>query len=135
VDIERVAYFFDYELTDALPPTAYAPLRKAVDDWSNAWKSDDLPVLAYQSSPGYLRILDGRHDGRTGTYTFHDRLAAIYLDCSDRPRTAKAVHQRLGLDCPVDDVEDVFREFHERGLMFLDGNLALALAIPARPGR
>jgi hypothetical protein len=37
----------------------------------------------------------------------------------------------LGLDLPVAAVEEVFTEFRDRGLMFLDGQLALALALPA----
>ena len=135
VDLDRVAYLFEYELTDALPRTAYTALGKAAAEWTTAWSAEPRPALVYQSSPGYLRIVDGRYGGRAGTYTFHDELAAIYLECSERPRTARAVHQALGLDCPVEEVEDVFREFAERGLMFLDGNLALSLAIPAGPGR
>ncbi|HEU5474259.1 MAG TPA: RiPP maturation radical SAM C-methyltransferase [Actinophytocola sp.] len=135
VDLDRVAYFFDYELTDALPPAAYSALRKAIAEWTTAWQPDDRPALVYHSSPGYLRIVDARHRGQEGSYTFHDVLAAIYLDCSDQPRTARAVHRRLELDCSVGVVEDAFQRFQERGLMFRDGDLALSLAIPAVPGR
>jgi ribosomal peptide maturation radical SAM protein 1 len=135
VDVERVAYVFDYELTESLPPAAYAALGKATAEWSTAWQGEVPPVLSYQSSPGYLRIVDGRHRGHEGMYTFHDTLADIYLACSDRPTTAEAVRRRLGLDRPVSAVEDAFRRFQDFGLMFLDGNLALSLALPAVPGR
>jgi ribosomal peptide maturation radical SAM protein 1 len=135
VDIDRVAYFFDYELKDALPRETYSALGKAAAEWSMAWKSEVPPALVYWSSPGFVRIVDGRHDGRQGTHTFRDTLAAIYLECSDRPKTAQAVHRRLGPACSVEYVEEAFKEFQERGLMFLDGNLALSLAIPAMPGR
>jgi hypothetical protein len=134
-DIERVAYFFEYAPEEALPDSAYAPLRKAVAEWTEAWQSKPPPILSYRSSPGFLQIYDHRHPGREGTYTFHDTLADIYLVCSDRPRTAAAVHSELRLDRPVKAVEDAFAQFQERGLMFLDDNLALALAIPARPWR
>jgi ribosomal peptide maturation radical SAM protein 1 len=135
VDVERVAYFFEYEFGEALPPTAYSALSKAVTAWSHAWKSGTQPVLTYRSSPGFLQIYDGRCRDTGGTYTFHDTLADIYLACSERPTTATAVHTRLNLDMPVEAVEDAFSQFQERGLMFLDGNLALALALPATPGR
>jgi hypothetical protein len=88
----------------------------------------------YRCAPGFLQIYDGRPE-RQGTYTFHDTLAAIYLACVERPRTAAAVHSELGLDVPVAAVQDVFRRFAERGLMFLDDDLVIALAIPATPGR
>lgn len=135
VDLDRVAYFFDYELTDALPASAYAALDKAVGDWSAAWAGGESPVLTYQSAPGLVRIVDGRHCGSEGAYTFRGTLADIYLACVDRPTTAEAVRRRLGLTSAAEDIEHVFTEFQERGLMFLDGNLALSLALPATPGR
>jgi ribosomal peptide maturation radical SAM protein 1 len=135
VDVDRIAYFFEYEPDDALPPTAYSALRKSVTEWSLAWKSNAQPTLVYRSAAGYLQISDGRRQGRDGTYTFHDTLADIYLACSDRPTTASAVRAKLGLDLPVEALQDAFRQFQERGLMFLDGNLALSLALPATPGR
>ncbi|HEX6361062.1 RiPP maturation radical SAM C-methyltransferase [Actinophytocola sp.] len=133
-DIERVAYFFDYELEEALDPTAYQALGDAVAQWSKLWAADEPPVLVYRAAPGFLQIYDGRPE-RQGTYTFHDTLAAIYLACVERPRTAAGVHRELGLDVPVAAVTAVFRRFAERGLMFLDADLALALALPATPGR
>jgi ribosomal peptide maturation radical SAM protein 1 len=135
IDLDRIAYFFDYELDGALPDSAYEPLRQAVADWSAAWERDQPPALTYWSAPGYLQIYDTRRPGQEGTYTFHDTLAAIYLACTDRPTTAAAVRDKLDLDLPVDTVNDVFGEFRQRGLMFRDGSLALALALPAVPGR
>jgi ribosomal peptide maturation radical SAM protein 1 len=134
MDIERVAYFFDYELEEALDPAAYTALSDAVGQWSSAWQAGPPPILVYRSAPGFLQIYDGRPD-RQGTYTFHDTLAEIYLACADRPRTARGVHRDLGLDVPVSAVDGAFRRFAERGLMFLDDDLAVSLALPATPGR
>jgi ribosomal peptide maturation radical SAM protein 1 len=134
-DIERVAYFFDHEPEGTLPPSAYAALGDAVRDWADAWAADVPPSLTYRTSPGYLEIYDARHPDRAGTYTFRDTLAAIYLACADRPTTARAVQAKLALDLPVRAVEDAFTQFGERGLMFLDGELALSLALPATSGR
>jgi ribosomal peptide maturation radical SAM protein 1 len=134
VDLDRVAYFFEYDL-DTLPDSAYEQLARAVTDWSEAWKSDHPPTLRYWSAPGFLQIHDGRHQGRGGTYTFHGTLADIYLACTDRPTTAAAVRDKLRLNRPVGEIEDVFSEFQRRGLMFLDESLAVALALPAVGGR
>jgi hypothetical protein len=49
--------------------------------------------------------------------------------------TAAAVRRELGLHLPPAAVQEVFTEFRRRGLMFLDGQLALALALPAVKGR
>ncbi|WP_410612647.1 RiPP maturation radical SAM C-methyltransferase [Amycolatopsis sp. lyj-109] len=135
VDVRRVAYFFGYEPEEELPPEVYAPLRDAVSAWSAAWRADPAPVLVYRCAPGFLQIYDGRQPGSHGTHTFRDTLAELYLACVERPRTAAAVHRELGLSVGVPAVEAAFRRFGERGLMFLDGNLALSLALPATPGR
>jgi ribosomal peptide maturation radical SAM protein 1 len=135
VDLDRVAYFFDHDLRGALPDSAYSGVRTAVDAWSGAWQADQAPVLTYWSAPGFLQIYDGRRPGHEGTYTFDGAIARIYLACSDRPMTAAAVRENLGLAQPPEFVQEVFGEFRQRGLMFLDESLALALALPAAPGR
>ncbi|GAA3593952.1 RiPP maturation radical SAM C-methyltransferase [Kribbella ginsengisoli] len=129
VDLGKVAYFFEYDLPGALPDSAYDELRKSVDEWKTAWTGDRLPTLRYWSSPGQVEIYDSRRPGREGTYTFQKALADIYLACSDRPTTASAVGRSLEL--PVEAVREALAGFAERGLMFLDEDLAVALAVPA----
>lgn len=130
-DLEKVAYFFEYELDNPLPDDAYAPLRKAVDDWKAAWERPTPPTLTYFTAPGLLQIYDARHPGAEGTYTFEGDLAEIYLTCVDRPIGAGAVQERLGGRLPLAAVQEAFAGFAERGLMFLDGSAAVALALPA----
>ena len=135
VDLDRIAYFFDYDVDGALPESTYEPLRRALAAWADAWRSDPQPTLTYWSVPGFLQIHDGRYPGRGGTYTFEGTLADIYLACTDRPATAAAVRRRLQLGQPVGFVEEVFDEFQRRGLMFRDDSLAVAMALPAVTGR
>jgi ribosomal peptide maturation radical SAM protein 1 len=135
VDLDRVAYFFEYDLDGALPDAAYEDVRRAVDDWGQAWRAGRPPVLTYWSAPGFLQIYDGRRAGSEGTYTFEGMLADIYLACTDRPTTASAVASRLGHAVSEGNVREVFEEFQRRGLMFLDGTLGVALALPAVRGR
>ncbi len=135
VDLDRIAYFFDYEVDGALPESTYEPLRRALAAWTDAWRSKPQPALTYWSAPGFLRIHDGRYPERAGTYTFEGTLADIYLACTDRPATAAAVRDRLRPGQPVGFVEEVFDEFQRRGLMFRDDKLAVALALPAVAGR
>jgi ribosomal peptide maturation radical SAM protein 1 len=135
VDLDRVAYFFEYELERALPDSAYAEVSRTATDWSAAWRADTPPVLKYWSAPHYVQIYDERQPGQGGTYTFEDTLADLYLSCSNRPTTAAVVRRELGLRLPVEAVQEVFEEFSKRGLMLLDGQRALALALPAVKGR
>ena len=135
IDLERVAYFFDYDLDGGLPDDAYEDVRRAVADWSGSWRADKPPALKYSSAPGFIQIYDERHQGKGGTYTFEDTLADLYLACGNRPTTAAAVRRELDLHLPAEAIQEVFEEFAARGLMFLDGQFALALALPARKAR
>lgn len=135
VDLERVAYFFDYQLDGGLPDNAYVGVRRAVAAWSDASLADPPPRLTYWSAPHFVQICDQRHQGRDGTYTFEDTLADLYLACSNRPTTAAAVRRKMDLRLPEEAIEEIFQEFQQRGLMFLDGHLALALALPALRSR
>jgi ribosomal peptide maturation radical SAM protein 1 len=135
VDLERVAYFFDYDLNGGLPDSAYAGIRRAAADWSNAWRTEKPPVLKYWSAPHYVQIYDERKQGQGGTYTFEGTLADLYLACSNRPTTADAVRRELDLHLPAEAIHELFEEFGKHGLMLLDGQFALALAVPAIKAR
>ena len=45
------------------------------------------------------------------------------------------MHDELALDVGVEEVRELFDEFERLGLMMLDGEHALALALPAVTGR
>ncbi|MFV2104305.1 RiPP maturation radical SAM C-methyltransferase [Micromonospora sp. LOL_024] len=135
VDLRRVAYFFDYDLPGSLPDATYDGIRDAIAAWTAAWAGDRRPVLWYRSTPGFVQIYDGRHEGAEGTYTFRGALADLYVACSDRPVSAAAASARLDHRLPVEAVREALDEFARRGLVFLDGTLAVALALPAGPPR
>jgi len=135
VDLDRVAYFFDYRAEGALPDRAYAGVRRAAADWSKAWQAGEPPALTYWSAPHFVQIYDQRRPGQEGTYTFEDTLADLYLACTGRPTTAAAVRRKLNLPLPAAGVQELFQEFQQRGLMFLDGQFALALALPGVKSR
>ncbi|WP_426511743.1 RiPP maturation radical SAM C-methyltransferase [Dactylosporangium sp. McL0621] len=133
VDLDEVAYFFDYDPVTAVDPAVYASLRDAVAAWTARWREPEPPLLVYRAAPGFLQIYDTRDPAATGTYTFRDTLAAIYLACSARPRTLHGLQRDLTL--PAATIAAAFKGFAERGLMMLDEDRALSLALPATPGR
>jgi ribosomal peptide maturation radical SAM protein 1 len=135
VDLEQVAYFFDYQVDGGLPDGAYAGVRRMAAAWSDAWLAGRRPTLTYSSAPHFVQISDRRQPGQGGTFTFEGTLADLYLACRDRPATAAAVRRELDLRLPEEAVQEIFAEFQQRGLMLLDGELALALALPAITAR
>jgi hypothetical protein len=135
VDLERVAYFFDYDLDGGLPDSTYTDIRRAAGDWSRAWEKGSPPVLKYWSAPHFVQIYDERQPERGGTYTLEDTLADLYMACAERPTTAAAVRRSLNLNLSAEGIQEVFEEFQRLGLMFLDEQFVLALAVPAVTGR
>ena len=104
VDLDRIAYFFDYEVDGALPENTYEPLRRALAAWTDAWRSEPQPALTYWSAPGFLQIHDGRYPGRGGTYTFEGdprrHLPRMHGPAGDRgrgtgPAAARAARRAL----------------------------------------
>lgn len=135
VDLERMAYFFDYKLDGGLPESVYADLQRAAGDWASGWQKDKLPALKYWSAPHFVQISDERRPGQEGSYTLEDTLADLYLACANRPTTAAAVRRSLGLELSEEGVQEVFEEFQRLGLMCLDSQFVVALAVPAVSGR
>jgi ribosomal peptide maturation radical SAM protein 1 len=135
VRLDRVAYFFDYELEGTLPEAVYEGTRERVRAWQAAWEGPEKPSLTFWSSPGLVQVEDRRSAGAVGVHTFREPLAGAYAACSDRPTCAAEVKRRRGLDWSEADVEAMLDEFCARGVMMREGNLFLALALPASPGR
>lgn len=131
VDLEKVAYFFEYELEATLPDDAYQEIHKVLQAWRDAWADKPVPALRLWRSPGLIQIDDTRDSERPCTHTFEEPLARLYLACFNRPRKAADVVKEAGLDHPIEAVEAALDEFVRRQLMMRDGNLFLSLAIPA----
>jgi ribosomal peptide maturation radical SAM protein 1 len=136
VRLERLAYFFEYELEGTLPDRSFTRLEEKIRAWKGMWKPDGKrPEHTFWAAPGYVQIYDSRAPDRAGTYAFSDPYAAIYKACSDRASTAQAVKDRLQLSLPTEAITEIFAQFAERGLMMLDGTLALTLAVPGVRGK
>jgi hypothetical protein len=135
VDLERAAYFFEYELENTLPDAAYRETRQQVEAWQDAWKRPTRPTLTFWSGDDFLQIEDRRDPDTPGTHTFSGPLAGIYVACSDRPRSAAGLKSLLQLPWPVDEIGSCLDEFCARGLMMRDDKVFLSLALPATRGR
>jgi hypothetical protein len=133
VDLDRVAYMFDYQLEGTLPDSTFEPMVEQVDAWRAAWRDGSRPTLRMWASPGFVQIEDHRPSHDTGTFTFRGSLARLYLACSDRPLTAGEGAASLAGAYSIEDVTRALDEFVARGLVFRDENLFVALAVPVLP--
>lgn len=133
IELSRVAYYFDYEFAEMRPDADYDDYVRAAHEWRAVWRGGARPSLSYRWAPGILQITDARRQGETLRYDFPSPLAEIYVAISDRPLTAGAVAAKVGLEGAEEDIVEALALFEDKGLIMRDGDLLLALAIPARP--
>jgi len=135
-DLERIAYFFDYEMGDTVSEACRAELSQQVDDWKAAWMRPRKPELVYQRAPDWIQILD-RRDGELLTHSFDGFEAAIYELCGETDRTETQVREELELSHSVTAQPTAIRATLEKfcalGLMLTEDGRYLSLALPANP--
>jgi hypothetical protein len=132
VDLEQLAYFFDYELENALPDSAFDELQKEVTAWQETATRAMPPTLTLHRSADFVQIRDGRDADTVGIHTFSGALADLYSAVMEKPLTPRMVVESATIPHPSDEIEEALSEFVNRGLMMRDGNLFLALALPAK---
>jgi ribosomal peptide maturation radical SAM protein 1 len=130
VDLDKAAYFFEYAFVEALPDSAYEPLRTAVARWCQAWAASTPPRLTYRPTSAGMEVEDTRRPGAERTISLSGEQAQIYLAISDRPTTATAVRNVLGLSQSPDWLEGLFSAWSADGLIFRDEDRVVALALP-----
>lgn len=134
VDIGDAAYHFQGELAGSLPDSAYAGTEAAVEGWKALHQGErPRPTLVASWTPGLLHIDDGRDPAEPVTHVIEGAVADLYLACFDEPRTPAALRTELGVEAPLHDIETALDSLCQRRLMLRDGNLFLALALPATP--
>ncbi|HEV2704877.1 MAG TPA: hypothetical protein VGV59_03075, partial [Pyrinomonadaceae bacterium] len=124
-DLQRVSYYFEHDMADALPDEGHDDLFRSVAIWQQRWQERPRPYLRYRKSLSTIRIEDGRN-GRPRVHTCSDEPAALYEFCADA-RTRKEIDARFD---GATWTEEALGDFLERNLMVhLDGRY-LSLALP-----
>lgn len=137
VDVERIAYYFDYRMEDTVPYEATSALRSAVDQWKDAWSTQPLPLLVYQRAPDWIQIIDRRDPGSPRAVSLDGPEALAYELCAETARTARAicaeVQARFGPEFNAERVDAMLHAFAEQGLAVEEDGHFLSLALPANP--
>lgn len=130
--LEKIAYFFEYELEDTLPDEVYEPMRQAVKRWQLLWQRPSRPHLIFRYSPRHLNITDGRNPDNLRALSYQGALcSAVYLACSDKPQSPQSVARHLGRDASISTIEEILEGFVQTRVMMREDNRFLSLALPA----
>jgi ribosomal peptide maturation radical SAM protein 1 len=137
LDRERIAYFFEHDAPDPVPPEAEAALRGHVRGWRDAWKQARPPYLGYLCDAGRLTIRDARQPDAPAVHRFDGPAALIYEFCGPTYHGATEVRAHLreahGLDADAAAVQRELDAFVAAGLMLEEDGHYLSLGLPVRP--
>jgi ribosomal peptide maturation radical SAM protein 1 len=139
VDLNRIAYFFDYEIENTVRPEAHHDTEEFLNSWRRSWHSGHRPTLTYRRTHDGILIDYNWSPDRQGTYTLREPFGLIYEYCGDTMRTPPQVAAHLRqLDADVysysaEEVRQALDEFCRAGLMLSEDGTYLSLAIPSNP--
>ncbi|MCZ1006022.1 RiPP maturation radical SAM C-methyltransferase [Streptomyces lydicus] len=135
LDHEKIAYFFDYEVSGTCSHETVAALNAAVSVWQTRF-SEARPSLVYQRLPGKLTLIDRRTD-QPKRAVLAGWKAEAYESCGDAPRGAAAVSRQLAagdMSVSEDEVAAFLEQCCRAGVMVSDDGKYLGLALPENPG-
>jgi ribosomal peptide maturation radical SAM protein 1 len=137
IALDKIAYFFEYELQDTSEPEVHRPTNEWVDRWKAEWHSEGAASLFSRRSSDMLFIDEARIGHERGTYSFAGPMASAYEFCGDTMHTAEQVAEHLcasaGGRYGDAEIEAALDEFCQRGLMLEEDGKYLSLAIPVNP--
>lgn len=138
VDLDRVAYFFDYCMEQTVSDDVHEETRALVEEWQRHWNASSPDTLVYRRTHDALFIDENRGAGRRFSYAFDGAAALMYEYCGESMRTIASVVEFLetALGWPrfsSDDVRIAVDEFCRLGLMLTEDGKYLSLALPVNP--
>jgi ribosomal peptide maturation radical SAM protein 1 len=138
VSLEKIAYFFEYEMENTLPDAIHYETKAWVRNWKKRWEEGVGDFLTFVNHNGKLIIDDRRRllksEGhRLGKYQFPSPSGAIYEFCTDSYRTARQITEELkkqddGYD--ENSVQSILETLCQSGFMVSDEGKYLGLALP-----
>lgn len=136
VDLSKIAYFFDYEVSDVSSAEDREQMMVEVDAWRARWKTGRKPIFKFFKGPGWIRLIDNRL-GPVERTTLDGERAAAFEHCSDSYRSIGNVGRHLGeqgYTMSELDVANLLDSFVSRRWAIVEGDRYLTLAMPmARP--
>lgn len=138
VDLEKIAYFFDYEMGDTVPASSHEETQSFARQWRKDWDSDARHSLSYRRTSDGLLVDYNWGPERCGTYRFSGALAMIYEFCVETMHTPKQVVEHLRqapeqYDFSEDEVRDAMDEYCNGRLMVSEDDKYFSLAVPTNP--
>lgn len=138
VNLDKAAYFFDYEMEDTVPEVEHSEARAFVAQWQEDWNAERRHTLFYRRTSDGLLVDYNWGPEKNGTYHLSGPLALIYEGCVETMRTPKQIVELLRqapeqYDFSEEEVRDAMDEYCRGRLMLREQDRYFSLAIPSNP--
>ena len=127
-ELHGLAYHFDFDFADGRDPARYmGPLLEAARRWRRI--EDEAFLYALPWNDGLL-LWDEREPEAGGHRLLNPRMRRLYEFC-DRVRSRQEIRSFAGqaLEMPEAEAADALHEWTEAGLVIVEGDQLLALAV------
>jgi ribosomal peptide maturation radical SAM protein 1 len=131
VDLEQAAYFFDYRLENTPPDECYAELGAVFGRWIELSESEEPPTMTACVGEDRTHVVDRRDPDAAREVWLTDERHIVHRACFETWTTPDRLATATGLDRDV--VDSTLQWLHDENLTYRDGNLHMALALPAAP--
>jgi hypothetical protein len=131
--LNNLAYFFEHSCDDDHNPNYYV---QPVYQVTELWKQDaekNYRKLTLKRGPDFVQVVDGRSNGKGGTYTLDGVAGEAYVAC-ERGATPHRVWSNLGPEfrssVTEEDVKDFLDQMVSIRLVYEESGHYLSLALP-----
>ncbi len=94
VDLNKIAYDFEYEIAWKVDPALYEQLTSLVREWRARYFSQDRPFLFYAKAMSYVTVYDGR-TAQPLSERFDKPFSLIIDACNESPKTLDQIRRTV----------------------------------------
>jgi ribosomal peptide maturation radical SAM protein 1 len=136
VDLNKTAYFFEYQMPGTLADADYSMTHECVQNWKNVWKDSSQPKLTYRRNMDSIFIDDQRSSAGGVSHAIDGAMAEIYEFCTPSYYSVHQVYkflQERDYQCSAIEVKAALDSFCDRELMVQEKGRYFSLALPENP--
>ena len=132
VDLNKIAYDFEYEIDWKVDPALYERLCTLVQQWRARYFSPDRPFLFYAKAMSYVTVYDGRTDHPTSER--FDRPASFIIEsCNETPKTLEQIRRASDGEASGTAIDDAVATLTAKRFLIEDKGRYFTLALPVNP--
>ncbi len=140
VDLNKIAYDFEYEIAWKVDPALYEQLTRLVQQWRDRYFSNDRPFLFYAKAISYVTVYDGRTDHPTSE-RFDQPFSLIIDACNEAPKTLDQIRRAVAEQAPASQepsrvgtsIDAAVSTLLAKRLMVEEKGRHFTLALPVNP--